>query len=136
MKIILVCGDRNWENEDLLEEKLLKRKPDCIVEGGQGKVVPEYVGYPRGNHIIIGADHLAGKIADRHGIPHFRCDANWNYYKKAAGPIRNSWMLKFMKISEVLAFHNDIKSSKGTADTIRKAKKLGIKTTIITEKRK
>ena len=134
MKIILCCGDRNWTNQKLIKKWLEKKKPDAIIEGGQ-------VTYPRSdwsdketNDDPWGADYLSGVIADELGIPHFQCKANWDFFKKAAGPIRNSWMIKFMQVSEVLAFHNDIENSRGTKNMIEQAKKKGIKVTIIKEK--
>ena len=50
---------------------------------------------------------------------------------RKAGPIRNTWMLDYASEEEpeVIAFWNG--TSKGTVDTIRKAKKRGIKCTVI-----
>lgn len=130
MKIILCCGDRNWTNKKLIKKWLKKKKPDAIVEGGQYKII----GYDRlDSPVAGGADFLAGEAANELGIPHFQCKANWDFYKKAAGPIRNGWQIKFMNVTEVLAFHNDIENSRGTKDMIRQAKKKGIKVTIIKE---
>jgi hypothetical protein len=133
MKIILCCGDRNWTNKKLIKKWLKKKKPDAIVEGGQYKSVPANIGYPRGRWIVVGADYKAGVVADELGIPHFQCKANWEFYKKAAGPIRNGWMIKFMPVTEVLAFHNDIENSKGTKNMIQQAQKKGIPVTIVKE---
>lgn len=127
MKIILCCDDRNWNNKSLIRKWLTKKKPDAIIEGGQrtfGK---------RNYDNDYGADYLAGYVADTMGVPHFQCKANWDFYKKAAGPIRNGWMIKFMPVTEVLAFHNDIENSKGTKDMIKQAKKKGIPVTVIKE---
>jgi len=128
MKIILCCGDRNWNNKKLIKKWLKKKKPDAIVEGGQRTFADK--NYKED----YGADYQAGQVADELGIAHFTCHANWDFYKKAAGPIRNGWQIKFMPVTEVLAFHNDIDSSKGTKDMIRQAKKKGIKVTLIKEK--
>jgi len=130
MKIILICGDRNWKNYKLIYKTLKEKKPDAIVEGGQ--VSHSWTQYEK-EEIRWGADHLGGRAADELGIPHFQCKANWNFYKKAAGPIRNGWQIKFMPVTEVLAFHNDIENSRGTKDMIRQAKKKGIKVTLIKE---
>jgi len=59
--------------------------------------------------------------------------ADWKSYGKGAGPIRNQLMLDEGKPDLVLAFHNDISSSRGTADMIRRAKKHGISYEIISE---
>ena len=59
--------------------------------------------------------------------------ADWKIYGKSAGPRRNQKMLDDGKPTIVIAFHNDIDNSKGTADMIARAKKLGIPTEILTE---
>jgi hypothetical protein len=135
MKIILCCGDRNWTNKKLIKKWLKKKKPDAIVEGGQvSKDTSPYDPDAKYKRLKPwGADHLAGVVADELGIPHFQCKANWEFYKKAAGPIRNGWMIKFMPVTEVLAFHNDIENSKGTKNMIKQAKKKGIPVTIVKE---
>ena len=127
LKIILCCGDRNWKNTKLIKKWLKKKKPNCIVEGGQRTIAR------RNYETDFGADYLAGVAADELGIPHFTCKANWDFYKKAAGPIRNGWQIKFMQVTEVLAFHSNIEESRGTKDMIRQAKKKGIKVTVIKE---
>ena len=57
------------------------------------------------------------------------CPAEWDTFGKAAGPIRNGWMLK-MEPDLVLAFHNDIRQSKGTANMVSIARKKGIEVKI------
>jgi hypothetical protein len=54
---------------------------------------------------------------------------DWNVYGRAAGPIRNRQMLD-QKPDLVLAFHEDITSSKGTKDTMKEAHRRGIKVTL------
>lgn len=39
-----------------------------------------------------GADKLCGEWAAKHGLAEVRVSANWAFYDKAAGPIRNAWM--------------------------------------------
>lgn len=56
--------------------------------------------------------------------------ADWKTYGKAAGAIRNRQMLNAHP-DLVLAFHNDIVSSKGTKDMVRIAKLTGIKTIVL-----
>lgn len=49
----------------------------------------------------------------------------------AAGPRRNQQMLDEGKPLLVLAFHDDIKSSRGTKDMVSRAKRAGIRTYVI-----
>lgn len=56
--------------------------------------------------------------------------ADWDRFGRAAGPIRNRQMLD-QKPDLVIAFHSDLSKSKGTADTVREAKRRGIKVEVI-----
>jgi hypothetical protein len=42
-----------------------------------------------------GADKLCGLWGKRHGLCVIAIDANWDYYRNNAGPVRNQWMLDF-----------------------------------------
>jgi len=106
---VLCCGDRNWLNKISILKVMRKRMPKLVIEGG-----------------APGADTLAGQCADELGIAHCTFHANWGYYHKAAGPIRNQWMLNFITPDEVWAFHSDLERSKGTADMVARAKKANI----------
>ncbi len=109
---ILVCGGVEWENIVLTEAVLdgyreqyhEKGRPIEIVQGG-----------------ARGADYIAKEWAKRHGIPGETFKAEWNKYGRAAGPIRNSAMLKTSP-DLVIAFPG----GRGTNDTVTKAQKLGI----------
>lgn len=110
MRVLLVCGDRHWFDEALIEEEIRKAAPDLVIHGA-----------------ARGADYLAGKVARRLGIKVEEFRANWDKYGKAAGPIRNQEMLDALldyrngnACVSALAFHSDIESSKGTKDMIRK----------------
>lgn len=108
-----MCGDRNWDNEDRIREVLTAYKEayngDMIVVDGAAK----------------GADYLGNKVAEELGIKTERFPAAWNQLGKRAGPIRNQEMLD-SGLSFVLAFHEDIESSKGTKDMIARARKRGV----------
>jgi hypothetical protein len=56
--------------------------------------------------------------------------AQWDTYGRAAGPIRNRQMLNEGRPDEVIAFHEHIDESKGTANMVKIAKAAGIPTTI------
>jgi len=67
-------------------------------------------------------DYFAKTWAIKNGYCNIQVDANWNYFNSTAGPIRNGWMLKHLKIDLVVAFDGD----NGTKDMIRKAKAEGV----------
>lgn len=114
---ILVCGDRNWTNYDLIH-KVLSNYPstDIIVQGG-----------------ARGADRMASDAALSFGMVVEEYPADWETYGKKAGPIRNQTMLN-TGIDLVLAFHNYILNSRGTKDMVSRAKKANIPYVVITER--
>lgn len=123
--IILVCGDRNWTDRLTIRERLKLLPPETIIiHGGNG-----YWDQKTGK-LLSGADEMAGEEAEGLGLEVRRFPADWDKHGKAAGPKRNSEMLA-QKPGLVIAFHPDLKRSKGTADTLRKAGRLGILTEVI-----
>lgn len=70
-----------------------------------------------------GADKFAALYAEKYGIPSIEVPANWDYYGKGAGPVRNRWMLDYVPVDKVIAFPT--KNSVGTRDMIEYAKKKG-----------
>lgn len=105
--IILVTGDRNWTDKASIRrflEYLLEMHKDKleIVQGG-----------------ARGADTLAREICEELGITCHTVPADWETYKKAAGPIRNRLMMKKFNPRFVLAFHENLAESKGTLDMVR-----------------
>ena len=112
---VLVCGDRNWTNKSKIREELeALHDVELIIHGA-----------------ARGADTLAGEVAKELNILVIEYPADWHRYGKAAGPHRNREMLDDNP-NLVLAFHSHIRLSKGTADTVREARKRGIPTRIIT----
>lgn len=116
---VLVCGGRTYSNwtkvEQVLDdlhnaEGIYKDRPwkiTCIIQGG-----------------APGADLLGKKWAMKNGICCIQVDANWSYYKKAAGPIRNRWMLDFCNPDMCVAFPEE--GSKGTYDMLDAAFEAGV----------
>lgn len=78
-----------------------------------------------------GADTLAVCAAQACGIPFREFPADWKRFGKAAGPIRNQRMLDEGKPDLVVAFHEDLKNSKGTQDMINRASENGIPVKLI-----
>lgn len=109
---ILVTGWRDWEDEGYIYRILDRERKiwaselswDLIIHGG-----------------ARGVDTIAGEWAHSRGIHTAQVEALWDYYKKPAGPIRNSYML-YLQPDLVIAFHPDISGSKGTADMVKKAR--------------
>ena len=105
MTVYLVCGGRDFHDLEFMDRELSDRTVTAIVHGD-----------------AKGADKLAGQWAAERGIPEIVVPANWTYHKRSAGPIRNCWMLKFVKVDVVLAFPG----GRGTANMMTQAKKAGI----------
>lgn len=107
---VVVTGGRSYTGRREVYEVLdnLKREHQeglCIIQGGQS-----------------GADALARRWAQEHGVKGLTVDALWTYYGRFhAGPIRNRWMAE-EDPDVVIAFPG----GKGTADMCRAAKAAGI----------
>lgn len=111
---VLVCGDRDWKDINLIMEAVENLGEVVIIHGN-----------------ARGADRLAGAVARTLGLPEVIVPAQWPYYGKSAGPIRNRWMLD-LEPDLVVAFHDCIEESKGTKDCVNEAKRRGIPTEIFT----
>lgn len=108
---LLVCGDRNWTDLAMIALLINELKPTAVIEGE-----------------ARGADRLA-RVAARHlNIPVEAYPAQWDTYGKRAGPVRNQLMLDEGKPDLVVAFHDSINTSRGTADMLRRAKLAGVPT--------
>lgn len=107
---LLVCGDRHWTDEKAIVRVLKHYHSDTVIIHG---------GAP-------GADTLAGQFGKRAGFEVIVFSAEWDKHGKAAGPIRNRRMLEEGKPNRVIAFHPDLRKSKGTADMLRQARAAGI----------
>lgn len=109
---VLVCGSRHFNNEELMEDVLKQFNITTVIEGE-----------------ARGADTLARKYAERHGLDVLPFPAQWDLHGKAAGSIRNTQMLKEGKPELVIAFlHED---SRGTLNMINQAERAGIQTEVI-----
>lgn len=111
---ILICGSRYYKNYIkiyyYLEKMQNKHEKLIIIEGG-----------------ARGADQLAKNACIELGIEYKEYKAEWDKYGKGAGPIRNQKMLDDNPdIDLVVSFHEDIDSSKGTKDMLKKARKKNI----------
>lgn len=112
--LVVVCGDRNWKDSTKIKQRL-EQLPSgsTIIEGG-----------------ARGADVMAGFIAKQLGFAALEITADWSQYGKTAGPMRNREMLD-LKPDLVIAFHSNLAKSRGTADTVREARRRGIPVEVI-----
>ena len=109
---VLVCGDRNWTDRDLI--KLILSNLD-----GYRQEITIIQGEARG------ADSLAREVAFELGYLVEGYPAQWEQYGRAAGPIRNREMLD-TEPDFVIAFHSNLEQSKGTKDCVEEARRRGI----------
>ena len=98
---LLVCGSREWTNKEAIRNKILKLKPEVVIQGA-----------------ARGADLLAEEVAKEEQIDYLGFPAKWKTHKRAAGPIRNRHQFDIGKPDRVIAFHEDLDNSKGTKDMV------------------
>lgn len=105
---IIGCGGRDyrdWGRVCCILDWLHSQSPIArVVQGGAS-----------------GADMLVAGWAIFRGIPVWACLADWDTDGKAAGPIRNAWMLEF-RPQAVVTFPG----GRGTANMRRLAMKAGV----------
>jgi hypothetical protein len=103
---VVVTGGRDYKDEATLERVLTQHGITELAQGG-----------------AVGADWLAEDWAIKNKIPWIAFPAKWDELGKAAGSIRNQFMLEEFKPEAVIAFPG----GKGTADCVRRARKMGIR---------
>jgi len=114
---LLVTGSRGWSDVEVIATELqfvAKKYKNVVLVSGHA----------------IGADRIAELIAVDLGWVVEIHEPDWTLHGKSAGFKRNTTMLE-TDVQAVLAFHKD--NSKGTADTIKKAKERKIPTRILVE---
>ena len=89
---ILICGGRDFAHQELFDYTMSQCEGFfepyfCVIEGD-----------------AKGADRMGKVWADARGIPVIKMPANWSYYDKRAGAVRNMWMLDFGLPDLVIAF--------------------------------
>ena len=95
----------------------------------------DYIGRCTSGVVIVsggasGADRLAKLYATEGNIPYQEYPANWAKYGRRAGPIRNTLIAD--NVDVLFAFPSD--DSRGTWDTVLKAKERGVEVHVITGK--
>lgn len=120
---VLICGDRTWKPSYARivsrEVKKLAQKYGVkdllMIEGG-----------------APGVDTLVGLACEKQNVHCAEIKALWKTRGKSAGPQRNEIMAA-LEPNEVIGIHDDIDSSSGTANMLKLADSLGIKTRLISE---
>jgi hypothetical protein len=109
---LLVCGDRGWQDDKMIYSVLCELKKEygitTIIEGEAS-----------------GADRAGASAARKLDLTLKPFPAQWLRYGRAAGP--NRQMLKDNP-DLVVAFHDDLKNSKGTKNMCQIAILGGVKT--------
>jgi hypothetical protein len=118
---LLVCGSRHWTNAPLIFNAIQDLDHiwpiECVIHGG-----------------ARGADTMAAQVAERLGIFILTFAPDWKRYGRGAGVRRNQEMLDISKPTRWLAFTNNLDTSRGTADMVRRLRRAGIPGEVITEK--
>lgn len=112
---IAVVGSRNFSNPALVAQvvqQIAQRHPDAEILSGGAR----------------GVDTWAVDAAKAAGLKTTVFPADWDQYGRGAGMIRNSQIVE--AADTILAFHDGV--SRGTLDTIRKAREAGKKVRVIT----
>ena len=111
--VAIVTGSRQWTNSSVIYKALKYHqeadKISTIVEGE-----------------AAGADLMARQVALHLGINVIGVPALWKEYGKSAGVMRNTMMLEMAKPKLIIAFHNDLRESKGTRHMVLISLKLDI----------
>lgn len=109
MSRVLVCGGRRYADREWVWKVLDEVQPTLLICGG-----------------AKGADALAAEYAEEKDIPLMIFPAHWKH-GKAAGPVRNGWMIEFGKPDQVVAFPG----GRGTDNMVRQTTKARIPMTIV-----
>ena len=117
MNRVLICGDRNWDDYEAIDNFVKKLPVGSVVIQGMCR----------------GADMMARQSALKYGFEVEDYPADWFKLGNAAGPIRNKQMLDEGKPDVVFAFHKNFSQSKGTRNMIEQANKQNIPFHILTE---
>lgn len=105
MSIVAVVGSRDYANLDKVREFVEGLPPETVVISGGA----------------LGVDWVAAETARRRGLRLDIFRADWPKHGRAAGPIRNSLIVK--AADRIVAFWNG--KSRGTMDVLEKARAAG-----------
>ena len=115
---IIICGERHFNDYEAMKEKVDRVLASLGVEKSQIEIVSGH---------CVGADQLGEQYAEDHQVKCSVFPAEWKKYGRSAGPIRNTQMIQYASESDrpvVIAFVSP--RSRGTKDTVQKAKRAGM----------
>lgn len=119
MKVVLVTGQRGWDDEVLIDHTLKFLNPDVVIDG-----------------MAPGADTLAYEWVERNNRISRRFAADWEKWGALGGPIRNAHMIHALVEYQtqdhkciVVAFLDETRygESRGTRNCIQQAMREGFK---------
>lgn len=106
---VLCFGGRDYDDRMAIDTALMQLTTSigqfAIIHGG-----------------ARGADQLCGEWGERRGRPVIAVRANWDFYAKAAGGIRNSWMLEHCMPTYAVGFPG----GPGTSDMAKRCERSGL----------
>jgi hypothetical protein len=122
MHVVLICGDRNWKEG---YARIVKREIRSLVKAhGTKDLLLIEGGAP-------GVDSLVKLAGHKQNVHVAEIDALWETRGKGAGPQRNK-MMAALKPDEVIAIHDNIAESVGTASMLKIAERSGIPWRLVT----
>lgn len=114
----LICGSRRWPKVGPVEVTIAGLRhfhPDLTIIHGAAR----------------GADIMADVSANALDVPVEVYPADWETWGRAAGPLRNMQMLERGRPDVVMAFTDEIDSSRGTLDMADRASEAGVPTYVM-----
>lgn len=126
---VLVCGDRNWTDLDLIAQVLAEPQYDdikTVVCGGNGYLPSGKACKTTADLRLAtrGADALAFQVAEALSMIVQVEFPDWSI-GPGGGPVRNGYMLTAWRPGRVIAFHDDLLTSKGTKNMVMQAEQVG-----------
>lgn len=115
---IVICGGRHFNDYEQLKTTITNFLKQRKIEIENVEIVSGH---------CQGADMLGEQYAKEYGLNLTIFPADWQRYKRKAGPIRNKQMIEYIMQTEnkaVIAFVSE--NSKGTKQTVLLAKRVGI----------
>ena len=123
MTRVIIAGSRKYNDYDKMLEELDNLGIHLINTIDTIEIVSGHAS---------GADALGERFAKAYNYPLKIFPAEWNKYGKAAGPIRNEQMAKYVSEADrgiLVAF--PVGESKGTRNMIKLAKQYGLEVEVI-----